>query len=159
MTRQRAVLLFSSLAFLVGFGSLEGQVADAKVLTIAGAKAIADAAEAEAAANDWNVAIAIVDAAGELVLFRKLDGVQVGSVDIALAKAETSARFRRETKALSDAIAGGATAFLSVDGIIALEGGVPIVVDGEVIGAVGVSGVQAFQDAQIAKAGIAALEH
>lgn len=151
-----ATLVVASFTIL-GARALNAQLADAKVLTIEAAKGMADAAEAEALANDWNVAIAIVDAAGDLVLFRKLDGVQVGSVDIALAKARTAARFRRETKVLADAIAGGATALLSVEGIISLEGGVPIIHDGEVLGAVGVSGVQAFQDAQVARAGSTAL--
>ena len=106
---------------------------------------------------DQPVAIAIVDPAGDLILFRKLDGVQVGSVDIALAKARTAARFRRETKALADAIAGGATGLLSVDNIIALEGGVPISYEGAVLGGIGVSGVQSSQDAEVARAGAAAL--
>ncbi len=150
------VLLSAQTASTTG-SELSAQLADAKVLTIEAAKTMADAAEAEAAANGWNVAIAIVDAAGDLVLLRRLDGVQVGSVDIAIAKARTAARFRRETKVLADAIESGATALLSVEGIISLEGGIPVSYEGDVIGGIGASGVQAFQDAQVSAAGAAAL--
>lgn len=118
---------------------------------------MADAAEAEAARNQWNVAIAIVDAAGELILFHRLDGVQPVSLDIALRKARTAARFRRPTKALQDAVEAGRTVLLAIDGILPLEGGIPVVVDGQVIGAIGVSGVTSQQDAQIAQVGLAAL--
>lgn len=132
------------------------QVLDAKVLSLDAAMSIADAALAEAESNDWDVVIVIVDASGELLHLRRMDGVQMGSIDIAIAKASTAARLRRETKVLADAVAAGATGLLSVDGIIALEGGVPIIHEGTVIGGIGVSGVQAFQDAHIARAGAAA---
>lgn len=137
--------------------SLGAQLADRKALTLEGAKRIMAAAEAEAARHQWNVAIAIVDEAGELLLFQKLDGTQVASVDIAIGKARTAARFRRPSKALEDTTAKRPT-LMAVGGILPLEGGVPIVVEGRVIGAVGVSGVQSQQDAQIAEAGIAALQ-
>ena len=133
------------------------QILDAHVLSLAGAMSMADEAAAEAEANDWEVVIAIVDAAGDLLLLRRMDGAQVGSVDVAIDKASTAARFRRETKALADAIAGGAMPLLSIDGIISLEGGIPILHEGVVIGGIGVSGVQSFEDAQIARAGLAVL--
>ena len=128
------------------------------VLTAADVKTIAAAAEAEALANNWAVAIAIVDDGGHLLWFQRLDGVAPISSHIAPAKAKTAALGRRETKVYEDIINNGRTAFITapfLEGM--LEGGVPIVVDGQVIGAVGVSGVKSEHDAQIAKAGIAAL--
>ncbi len=128
------------------------------VLTAADVKKMAAAAEAEALANNWAVAIAIVDDGGHLMWLQRLDGVAPISSHIAPAKAKTAAMGRRETKIYEDIINNGRTAFLSVpyiDGM--LEGGVPVIVDGHVVGAVGVSGVKSEQDAQIAKAGIAAL--
>jgi len=128
------------------------------VLQLADVKKIAAAAEAEALANQWSVAIAIVDDGGHLMWLQRLDGVAPISAHIAPAKAATAALGRRETKIYEDIINNGRTSFLSaplLEGM--LEGGVPIIVDGQVIGAVGVSGVKSDQDAQIAKAGIAAL--
>ncbi|MEX2471392.1 MAG: heme-binding protein [Gemmatimonadota bacterium] len=133
------------------------QLSSARVITLDAARTMMAAAEAEATRNSWPVAIAIVDAAGELILFQKLDGTQAASIDIAIGKANTAARLRRPTKALEDAIASGRMALAAVDGILPLEGGVPIVVDGQVIGAVGVSGVTSQQDAQVAQAGVSAL--
>ena len=115
------------------------------------------AAEAEATKNKWTVAIAIVDEAGDLIALHKIDDTQAGSIDIAIAKARTSARMKRPTKALEDAVAGGRNALLGVEGLMPLEGGVPITVGGRIVGAVGVSGVTSQQDAQVAMAGIAAL--
>jgi glc operon protein GlcG len=146
-----------SLALAVTAAPAEAQFADRKALTLEGAKRIMAAAEAEAAKNKWTVAIAIVDEAGELVAFHKIDETQAGSIDIAIGKARTAARMKRPTKALEDAVAGGRTVFLAVDGLVPLEGGVPITVEGRVVGAVGVSGVTSQQDAQVAQAGIAAL--
>jgi len=134
------------------------QTADRKVITLDGAKAILAAAEAEAAKNKWTVAIAVVDESGNLIAFHKIDDTQVGSIDIAIGKARTAARMKRPTKALEDAVAGGRTVMLAVDGITPLEGGVPVMLDGRVIGAVGVSGVTSQQDAQVAQAGAAALK-
>ncbi len=128
------------------------------VLTSADVKKIAAAAEAEALANNWAVTIAIVDDGGHLLSLHRMDGCAPISAHIAPSKAKTAAMGRRETKIYEDIINNGRTAFLSVpyiDGM--LEGGVPVVVDGQVIGAVGVSGVKSEQDAQVAKAGIAAV--
>ena len=121
-------------------------------------KAIAAAAEAEAIQNNWAVSIAIVDAGGHLLHFTRLDGAPPLSSHIAPAKAHTAALGRRETKGYEDVINGGRFSFLSaptVQGM--LEGGVPIMKDGACLGAVGVSGVKSNEDAQIAKAGIAAI--
>jgi uncharacterized protein GlcG (DUF336 family) len=128
------------------------------VLTLDDVKKIAAAAEAEALANNWPVAIAIVDDGGHLMWLQRLDGVAPISSYIAPAKAKTAAMGKRESKIYEDIINNGRVSFISaphLEGM--LEGGVPIVFDGHVIGAVGVSGVKSTEDAQIAKAGIAAL--
>ena len=125
-------------------------------LTLAGAKAIAAAAEAFARERGWTVAIAVVDAAGGLILFQILDDTQPGSQEVAVHKARTAARFKRPTKALEETIAGGRQALLSLPGVTAVEGGLPIVVAGRVVGAVGVSGMQSSQDSQVAEAGLGA---
>jgi glc operon protein GlcG len=127
-------------------------------LTREDAKKLAAAAEAEAVANNWAVVISIVDDGGHLMWLQRLDGVAPISSYIAPAKAKTAAMGRRESKIYEDMINNGRVSFLSaplIEGM--LEGGVPIVVEGHVVGAVGVSGVKSAEDAQIAKAGIAAL--
>ncbi len=127
-------------------------------LESADVKAIAAAAEAEALRNNWPVTIAIVDDGGHLLALQRLDGAAPVSAHIAPAKAHTAALGRRETKVYEDVINGGRTSFLSAPEIKGmLEGGVAIIKDGQCIGAVGVSGVKSNEDAQIAKAGIAAI--
>jgi glc operon protein GlcG len=127
-------------------------------LTLADVKRVAAAAETEAQANGWIVTIAIVDDGGHLLWLQRLDGAAPVSAHIAPAKARTAALGRRETKGYEDMINQGRTSFLSVPEIEGLlEGGVPILLDGQCAGAVGVSGVKSHEDAQIAKAGIAAL--
>ncbi|CAN1509525.1 Haem-degrading [Burkholderiaceae bacterium] len=127
-------------------------------LELADAKLIAAAAEAEALKNQWAVTIAIVDDGGHLLWLQRLDGAPPISAHIAPAKAHTSALGRRESKVYEDVINKGRASFLSVPTIQGLlEGGVPILKDGQTIGAVGVSGVKSTEDAQIARAGIAAL--
>ena len=119
---------------------------------------MAEAAEAEATSNGWAVTIAIVDGGGHLLALNRLEGAAPATAHIAPAKANTAALVRRETKAFEEQINGGRTAFLSVPTLQGvLEGGVPIMKDGHCLGAVGVSGVLPGQDAQIARAGIAAL--
>ncbi|MPZ30045.1 MAG: heme-binding protein [Rhodospirillales bacterium] len=127
-------------------------------ITFDAAKKALAAAEAEAKKNNWPVAIAIVDSSGNLAAFSKMDNTQHASVDIAIGKAVTANNLKRPTKALQDGIAqGGANLrLLAVKGITPLEGGVPIVVDGKIIGAIGVSGVLSNQDAEVAMAGAAA---
>lgn len=127
-------------------------------LELADVKAVAAAAEAEALANKWAVTIAIVDDGGHLLWLQRLDGAPPVSSHIAPAKAHTAALGRRESRVYEEVINGGRTSFLSAPAIQGmLEGGVPIVKDGVCIGAVGVSGVKSNEDAQIARAGIAAL--
>jgi uncharacterized protein GlcG (DUF336 family) len=127
-------------------------------LELSDIKRIAAAAEAEALQNNWAVTIAVVDDGGHLLWLQRLDGAAALSAHIAPAKAHTAALGRRESKAYEDVINGGRSSFLSVPAIGGmLEGGVPIVKDGVCLGAVGVSGVKSTEDAQIARAGIAAL--
>lgn len=128
------------------------------VLEAADVRLIAAAAEAEALKNNWAVTIAIVDDGGHLLWLQRLDGAAPLSAHIAPAKAHTSALGRKESKGYEDVINQGRTSFLSAPTVAGmLEGGVPILKDGHCIGAVGVSGVKSSEDAQIAKAGIAAL--
>ncbi len=122
-------------------------------LTLADARRVAAAAEAEAIENGWSVVVAIVDDGGHLVLLQRLDGTQTASAEIATHKARTAALFKRPTKALEDIVAGGRTAMLSLPGVTAVEGGLPLVYRGDIVGAIGVSGVQSFQDGVVAKAG------
>ena len=129
----------------------------AKYITLEAAKQMAAAGEAEAKKNGWNVAITVVDAGGALILFHKLDETQPGSIAVSQGKAKTSALFKRPTKAMEEMIAGGKTAFLAVEGIVPIQGGLPVVVDGKVIGGIGVSGVTSAQDEQIAMAALAVL--
>lgn len=128
-------------------------------LELSDVKTIAAAAEAEAIKNNWAVSIAVVDDGGHLLWLQRLDGAAAISAKIAPAKAHTAALGRRESKGYEEVINGGRTSFLSVPGVQAmLEGGVPIMKNGDCLGAVGVSGVKSNQDAQIASAGIAALK-
>jgi glc operon protein GlcG len=124
------------------------------------AKKAAAASIAEARKNKWNMAIAVVDTGGYLVYFEKMQDTQTGSVDLAIEKARTSALFRRPTKVFQDAVAAGGDGLrvLRLTGAIPNEGGVPIIVEGKVIGAIGVSGGSVEQDGQVAKAGAGALK-
>lgn len=128
-------------------------------LTVDDARRIAASAEAEALANQWAVTIAVVDDGGHLLWLQRLDGAAPVSAQIAPAKARTSALGRRESKVYEEMINGGRSAFLSAPALEGmLEGGVPVMAGGHCVGAVGVSGVKSGEDAQIARAGIAALE-
>jgi uncharacterized protein GlcG (DUF336 family) len=124
------------------------------------AKKAAAPAIAEARKNQWAMAIAIVDTAGDLVYFEKMDDTQAGSVEVAQAKARSAARFKRPTKAFQDALAAGGEGLriLALDGAIPVDGGVPIVVGGKIVGAIGASGGTSAQDGVVAAAGVAALK-
>jgi uncharacterized protein GlcG (DUF336 family) len=126
-------------------------------ITLETAKRLAAGSAAEARKNNWNVAIAVVDNHGFLVYYEMMDDTQTASPVIAIEKAKTAAMFRRTTKELEDNIAAGRVAVLGLPGATPIEGGLPIVVGGKLIGAVGVSGVTSGQDGQIARAGIDAL--
>jgi uncharacterized protein GlcG (DUF336 family) len=128
-----------------------------KYITLEAARKMMAAAEAEAAKHGWKMAIAIVDESGNLILFEKLDDTQPGSIAVAMNKARTAANFKRPTKVLEDMVTAGRTVFLAIEGLLPLQGGVPVSADGKVIGAVGVSGGTAAQDEQVALAGVVAL--
>ncbi|PYS49672.1 MAG: hypothetical protein DMG13_22865 [Acidobacteria bacterium] len=127
---------------------------NAKTITLQAAQKMAAAGEAEARKNNWNVAIAILDAGANLIVFQKMDDTQLGSIDVAIGKARTAVNFKRPTKAIEDLIAGGRPGFLALEGVTPLQGGLPVIVDGKLIGAVGVSGVLSTQDEQVAQAAI-----
>jgi glc operon protein GlcG len=117
------------------------------------------AAMQEAAKNNWMMAIAIVDVGGNLVLFKKMDNTQIGSINVAISKATTANNFKRPSKVLEDAVAGGGAGLrvLSIPGIVPVEGGELIILNGKIIGAIGVSGASSVQDGLVARAGVAAL--
>lgn len=150
-----SLIVFAVFAFL----SLQAsaQLADKKVLTLDGARKVAAAAEAEAKKNNWNVVIAVVDDGGNLIYLQRIDGTQTGSIEVAIQKARTAQAFKRPTKVFEDAIAGGRNALIALHGALPLEGGLPIVVGGQLVGAIGVSGVKSTEDGQIAKAGAESL--
>jgi glc operon protein GlcG len=124
------------------------------------AKKVAGAALAEARKNGWTMAVAIVDPSGDLVYFEKIDGTQAASTLIAVDKARSSARFKRPTKALQDTLAAGGEGLrmLALQGAVPVDGGVPLIMDGKIVGAVGVSGGTSTQDAQCANAGAATVK-
>ena len=163
MRRMAAIALVLSLGFLTVVPA--GAQAPAPPppygtpISLEQAKKILAGAEAEAKKNSWNVVISIVDSGGQLVAVHRLDGAQWGSVDVARDKAYSAVAFRRPTKAFQDAVGQGGEnlRILKLSGASPLEGGIPIVVDGKIVGAIGVSGVTSQQDAQIARAGIEAL--
>src|SRR6058998_3171127 len=125
-------------------------------ITLEQAKKVMVGAEAEAKKNNWNVVIAVLDSGGNIVMVQRMDGAQFGSIEVAREKAYSAVAFRRPTKAFDDALAQGGNnlRILRLPGASPLEGGIPIVVDGKLIGAIGVSGVTSAQDAQIGRAGI-----
>jgi len=126
------------------------------ILTLEDAKLIAAAAEVEAHTNNWSVAIAVVDDGGHLLYLQRSHDTQFGSVETAIMKANAAVAFKRPTKTSEDAVLSGRLIHLALPGVIPAEGGIPILCDGTVVGAVGVSGVRSFQDGQIAQAGVAA---
>ena len=128
-------------------------------ITLEQAKRVMAAAELEAAKNSWQVAIAILDSGGNMVMFHKFDYTQLASIVASEGKANTALRFKRPSKALDDAIAAGGAGLrlLAVKDITPLEGGLPVMLDGKIIGAIGVSGALSSQDAQVARAGVAAV--
>ena len=124
-------------------------------ISLENARKAAAPALAEAAKNNWNVAVAIVDPGGNLVYYEKMDNTQLGSANVAIDKARSAALFKRPTKAFQDALAAGGDSvrILRLQGAVPVEGGIPLVVEGKIVGAIGVSGATSAQDAQCAKAG------
>ena len=123
---------------------------------LAGAQALIDRAVEAGRARGFRLAIAVVEPSGDLVAFGRMDDVQYGSIDVAQAKARSAARFRAASASAEERLAGGRMALLAIEGIVPVAGGVPIVVDGRVVGAIGVSGASSAQDDEVARAAIAA---
>ena len=124
-------------------------------VSLENAKKAAAAAVAEARKNNWTMAVAITDAAGDLVYFEKMDGTQTGSVNVALGKARSAVLFKRPSKVFQDIVAGGGGGLriLGLEGAVPIDGGLPLVMDGKIVGAIGLSGGTSDQDGQVAKAG------
>jgi glc operon protein GlcG len=133
-------------------------LATKKVLTLEAARQILAAAQEEARKNNWTMVICIVDDGAHLICLERMDGTQIASVIIAQDKAATAVRFKRPTKALEDAVTGGRLVVMKLGGATPIEGGLPIVVGGQVLGGIGVSGGTSPQDSQVASAGLAVLE-
>jgi len=141
----------------LGLAAAAEELPTKKVVPLAVAKQIGEAALKHATENKWNVCIAIVDDGGHLVYFQRMDGTQTGSVVVSQRKAQTAIGFKRPSKVFEEGVAGGRNALLGLPGAVPLEGGLPLVVDGQMIGAIGVSGVTAQQDGMIAQAGVDSL--
>ena len=148
-------VLFAVVAASIAVGTAQAQLVEKTALTLDGAKKIAAVAEAKAKAEGARVVIAVVDEGGSLLLLERLDDTQVASVNVGIDKARTAAIYRRPSKVFEDQVKNGRVSALALHGAVALQGGVPIVVDGKVIGAIGVSGETPGQDEDIAIAGAA----
>ena len=157
MTRNVLSFTIGILLASVAAGSASAQFIEKKTINLATAKKLAAAAETEAAKNSWNMVITVVDDGGNLVYTERMDGAQIASIQISQGKAHTALAFRRPTKDLQDAVTKGNTSILKLDPVTPVQGGLPIVVDGKIIGAIGVSGAQSAQDEQCAQAGLNAL--
>lgn len=123
-------------------------------VSVENARKVANAAIAEGKKNGWFVAVAVVDTAGELVFFERMDNTQSAAVMVSQEKARTAARFKRPSKSFEEALAGGRQAILGLPGVTPVEGGIPLIIDGKIVGAVGVSGATSPQDAQCSQAGV-----
>ncbi len=143
---------------LIGGLLANAQLATKKSLTLDAARKLADAARAEATANKWTMVIAIVDDGANLVYLERADGTQIGSVEVATDKARSAVKFKRPTKAFEDMLAGGRQAILKLPGALPVEGGVPLMIDGVVLGAIGLSGGTSAQDGQVAAAAVKVFE-
>ena len=157
--RLRNVLLVIALFLCASSAYAQSPAPYGTPITLDDAKRVAAPALAEARRNSWNVAVAIVDISGNLVYFEKMDDTQLGSVNVSIAKARSAALFKRPTKAFQDVLAAGGEGLriLRLEGAVPLEGGVPIIIDGKIVGAIGVSGVTSQQDGQVALAGVNAV--
>ncbi len=159
MNARKLAVLAGAVAFAAGIAQAQIPQYGNNVNLEQARKAVA-AAEAEARKNGWPVAITVVDNAGQLVLFQRMDNTQTASVQVAQDKAVSAAMYRRPTKAMQDAMAAGGAGmrFLNLKNASVVDGGIPLTVDGKIVGAIGVSGVAADQDGQCAAAGVAALK-
>jgi glc operon protein GlcG len=157
MNNRSRTVLSILIALTLGAGAATAQLANKKTLTLEAARQIAAAAEKEAAGSKLTMVIAILDDGGNLIFLERMDETQIGSLEVAQQKARSAVSFKRSTKVFEDAVAGGRTAILKLPGAIPVEGGLPLTVDGKVIGASGCSGGTAQQDGVVAKAGVDAL--
>jgi len=133
-------------------------LADKKALTLAVAKRIAAAAEEVANKNNWNMFVAVVDDGGNLMYLERMDDSQLASLDVSIAKARCALLFKRPTKVMEDAVAGGRTVVMTLPNAVPLEGGLPLMAYGKIVGAIGISGATSPQDGIVAKAGADELE-
>ena len=158
MINPRLLLVFATLACSLRVPAAD--LAYGAPIPLAEARRVIAAAQTEAMKNKWSVAIAVVDSGGHLVAFERMDTTQYGSIDVAQEKARTAVAFRRPSKAFQDTIAAGGEGMrmLKLPGALPIEGGLPLVIGGKLVGAVGVSGVTSAQDGQIAAAGVAGLK-
>ncbi len=154
--KARLILVFVLFSAVVAFGQTEY----GHNISLADAKKVAAAAEAYAAGKNWAVVVAIVDTGGNLVYLQRQDGTQIGSIEVAQAKAKTANAFKRPTKAFQDAVTQGGENLrvLSLPNAIAIEGGELLISNGKIIGAIGVSGLKAAEDTEVAKAGTAVIK-
>lgn len=152
----RKLVAFTLGTILAGVaaGSAPAQYVEKKTVSLALAKKMAVAAEAEATKNNWGMVVTVVDDGGNLVYLGRMDGAQLGSIDVAQGKARTALSFRRPTKAFQDLIDQNQPHLVTLPHVTAVQGGLPIMLDGKVIGAIGVSGGTSAQDEQVAQAGI-----
>ena len=134
------------------------QLSTKKTLNLAVAKQIVAASEKEAMKNGWQMFITVIDDGGTIIYLERLDDAQIGSQEVSIEKAETALKFKRPSKAFEDLVNGGHGSLLKLPGALPVEGGIPLMADGKVIGAIGVSGGSSQQDAQVAQAGVTALE-
>jgi glc operon protein GlcG len=142
---------------LAAWGTAQGQFVEKKTVSLALATKMAAAAQAEATKNNWNMVITVVDDGGNLVYVGRMDGAQIGSIEVSQAKAHTALAFRRPTKAFQDLVDQNQPHIATLPHVTAVQGGLPILLDGKVIGAIGLSGGNSAQDEQCAQAGIDAM--
>ena len=154
-------ILHAAAALLVCVAAAHAQTMNyGTSINLDNAKTVTAPAIAEARKNNVTMVVAIVDTAGDLVYLERMDNTQVGSVDVAIGKARSAARFKRPTKAFQDALAAGGEGLriLALQGAVPVDGGVPLVMDGKIVGAIGVSGGTSAQDGQVAAAGVGAIK-
>jgi uncharacterized protein GlcG (DUF336 family) len=147
--------ILAVLLILAGTFSGHAQLAQKRSLTLEAAKKIAAAAEAEAAKNKWTMVITVLDDGGNIVYLERMDETQIGSINVAVDKAKSAVNFKRPTKTFEDQVAGGRNVILKLPGALPVEGGIPLMIDGKLVGAIGVSGGTSAQDGQVAAVGVA----
>ena len=155
--RAKITALVVGMALFAMCGSAWGQYVEKKTVSLALATKMAAAAQAEATKNSWNMVITVVDDGGNLVYIGRMDGAQIGSIAVSQAKAHTALAFRRPTKMFQDLVDQNQGHITTLPGMTAVQGGLPIMLDGKTIGAIGVSGGSSVQDEQCAQAGINAM--